>query len=68
MNEFDHRRREALRRSLANPHVESIKFTDNEFETWLHGLPEDDCEALVAYSAGRPIRWIYGEGWVYGRE
>jgi hypothetical protein len=31
-------------------------------------LPEEDTEALVDSSAGKPVRWIPGKGWVEGRK
>ena len=61
---FDHRRREELRRSLHNPHPESVEFGDEGLEAWARGLPEDDTEALVDSSAGTAVRWVSGEGWV----
>ena len=62
-HEFD-RRREELRRSLHNPHPESVEFADEGLEAWTRSLPEDDTEALVDSSAGHAVRWISGEGWV----
>ena len=67
-NELDRRRREELRRSLDNPHPESVEFTDEGLEAWARSLPEDDTEALVDSSAGKAVRWVPGEGWVEGRE
>ncbi len=58
------RRREELRRSLHNPHPESVEFADEGLEAWARGLPEDDTEALVDSSAGTAVRWVSGEGWV----
>ena len=66
--ELDRRRREDLRRSLQNPHPESPKLADEGLEAWTRGLPDEDAEALVDSSAGKPVRWIAGEGWVEGRE
>jgi hypothetical protein len=63
-NELDRRRREELRRSLHNPHPETAEFADEGFESWARSLPEEDAAALVDNSAGRPVRWIAGEGWV----
>ena len=67
-HELDHRRREELRRSLENPHQESAEFADEGLEAWTRSLPEEDTEALVDRSAGKPVRWVSGEGWVEGRE
>ncbi|MGA7416283.1 MAG: ribbon-helix-helix domain-containing protein [Bryobacteraceae bacterium] len=67
-NELDRRRREELRRSLGNPHPESAELAEQGLEEWTRGLPEEDAAALVDSNAGRPIRWVSGEGWVEGRE
>ena len=67
-NELDRRRREELRRSLHNPHPESAELAEQGLEEWTRGLPEEDTEALVDSNAGKPVRWVSGEGWVEGRE
>lgn len=67
-NELDRRRRDDLRRSLDNPHPESTELAGQGVEEWARGLPEEDAAALVDSNAGRPIRWISGEGWVEGHE
>src|SRR5271157_3624089 len=67
-NELDRRRREELRRSLHNPHPESAVLAELGLEEWTRGLPEEDGDALVDSKAGKPIRWVSGEGWVEGRE
>jgi hypothetical protein len=67
-NELNRRRREELRRSLHNPHPESTDLAEQGLEEWTRGLPEEDTEALVDSNAGRPVRWVSGEGWVEGRE
>ena len=54
----------SLRRSLHNPHPESVEFDDEGIEAWTRSLPEDDAEALVDSSAGTAVRWVSGEGWV----
>jgi len=66
--ELERRRRVELRRSLENPHPESTELAEQGFEEWSRGLPEEDAEALVDMSAGKPIRWVPGKGWVEGRE
>jgi hypothetical protein len=63
-NELDRHRREELRRSLHNPHTESAGIAEQGFEEWMRGLPEEDTERLVDASAGKPVRWVSGEGWV----
>lgn len=67
-NELDRRRREELRRSLRNPHSESAELAGQGLEEWTRGLPEEDTEALVDSNAGKPVRWVSGEGWVEGHE
>jgi hypothetical protein len=67
-NELDRRRRDELRRSLNNPHPESAELAGQGLEEWTRGLPEENAAALIDSNAGRPIRWIAGEGWVERRE
>jgi CRISPR/Cas system-associated endonuclease/helicase Cas3 len=63
-HEIDRRRREELRRSLENPHRESTELSEQGLEEWVQGLPQEDTESLVDSGAGKPIRWVPGEGWV----
>jgi hypothetical protein len=67
-NELDRRRREELRQSLQNPHSDGVELAEQGLEEWARSLPEEDTDALVDGSAGRPVRWIQGEGWVEGRD
>ena len=67
-HELDRRRREDLRRSLENPHPDSAVLADEGLEAWTRSLPEEDTEALVDSGAGKPVRWVSGQGWVEGRE
>jgi hypothetical protein len=67
-HEIDLRRREELGRSLRNPHPESAELADEGLEAWTRNLPEEDSEALVDSSAGVPVRWVSGEGWVEEHE
>ena len=67
-HELDLRRREELRRSLRHPHPESAELADEGFEAWTRNLPEEDSEALVDSSAGKPVRWVAGKGWAEGHE
>ncbi len=64
--ELDRRRRADLRRSLRNPHPESVELADRGLDEWAEGLPDEDTGALVDDSVGRPVHWIPGEGWVEG--
>lgn len=65
-NELDRRRREDLRQSLENPHPESVELADEGLEAWARSLPEEDTDSLLDNTAGKPIRWVLGEGWVEG--
>ena len=67
MNEPDRRRAE-LRRSLRNPHAHTAELAEQGLEDWTRGLPREDTEALVNWSAGKPVRWTPGEGWIEGGE
>jgi hypothetical protein len=63
-HELDRCRRAELRRSMQNPHPESAELAERGFDEWTHGLPQEDTDALVDSSAGTPVRWVPGEGWV----
>ena len=64
-HELDRRRREDLRKSLANPHPDGVAGLAGEgLSAWIRGLPAEDTEALLDHSAGRPVRWVPGIGWV----
>ena len=65
-HELAHRRREGLRRSLEHPHPEAAELADLGLDEWAASLPADD-EGLVDMSAGKPVRWVEGEGWVEER-
>ena len=66
--ELDRRRREELRRSLQNPHPDTLQFADEGLAAWARSLPEEDVDALVDSGAGKAVRWVPGEGWVEGHE
>jgi len=61
------RRREELRRSLANPHVESSELAEAGLDEWgtARGAAED--ADLLDPHTSRPIRWVEGRGWVERR-
>jgi hypothetical protein len=61
-HELDRRRREGLRRSLEQPHPEAAELADAGLDEWAASLPDD--EGLVDMAAGKPVRWVDGEGWV----
>jgi len=67
-HELDRRRRDELRRSLQSPHPESAELAGQGLQEWAEALPDEYAEGLVDSSAGRPIQWVAGEGWVEGRE
>jgi hypothetical protein len=64
--ELDRRRRAELRRSLRNPHPDTAELAEQGFKEWTRGLPKEDAAALVDGNAGKPVRWVPGEGWVEG--
>ena len=66
--ELDRRRHAELRRSLENPHPESGELAEQGLEEWSRGLPDEDAGGLVDSSAGKPVRWVAGVGWVEVRE
>jgi hypothetical protein len=61
-HELQLRRREALLRSMANPHPETTESTDIALGDWVTDLPEEN--DLVDLSTGTAVRWIEGRGWV----
>jgi hypothetical protein len=65
--EIGRRRRDELRQSLRNPHQEGALLEGQGLEEWSRGLPDEDTEALVEGSIGKPVRWVPGEGWVEGQ-
>jgi len=62
-HELARRRHDALLRSLEQPHPEAAELAEAGLDEWAESLPEED-EGLVDMSAGRPVRWVEGEGWV----
>jgi hypothetical protein len=63
-HELVRRRREGLLRSLASPHPEAAAdLAETGLADWGASLPPDD-EGLVDESAGKPVRWAPGQGWV----
>jgi hypothetical protein len=65
--ELDRRRRLELRKSMQHPHPESVELVEQGLEDGSRELPAEDAEALVDNSAGKPVRWVPGDGWVEGR-
>ena len=62
--EVQRRRREDLRRSLANPHPESAELADAGLEEWGGRARRGESEQLLDPELGRPVRWVSGKGWV----
>jgi hypothetical protein len=62
-HELVRRRRQELLRSLKHPHPEAAELAESGLAAWAASLPGDD-EGLVDESAGKPVRWIEGQGWV----
>lgn len=66
--ELEQRRREELRRSLESPHAERDEFAEIGFDEWAGSLPDESASDMVDVSAGSPVRWVPGEGWIEGDE
>jgi hypothetical protein len=64
-HELVRRRREGLLRSLASPHPEAAELAETGLAAWGASLPTDD-DGLVDEAAGKPVRWVEGQGWVEG--
>ncbi|HOU89884.1 MAG TPA: hypothetical protein PLU22_02500 [Polyangiaceae bacterium] len=62
-HELVRRRREGLLRSLARPHLEAAELAETGLADWGASLPAGD-EGLVDEAAGKPVRWVEGQGWV----
>ena len=62
--ELDRRRRAELRRSLENPHPDSVELAELGIADWMKKLPTEDIESLVDATVGKPIRWVAGKGWL----
>jgi hypothetical protein len=65
-HELAQRRRDALLQSVQNPHPETTELVDVNLNDWVSDLPSD--ETLVDASAGTPVRWVEGQGWIKGSE
>ena len=61
-HELAQRRRDALLQSVQNPHPETTELVDVNLNDWVSDLPGD--ETLVDASAGTPVRWVEGQGWI----
>lgn len=63
--ELGRRRREALLRSISDPHPETTEPADASLGDWTSDLPAE--ENLVDSAAGTPVCWVEGTGWVRER-
>jgi metal-responsive CopG/Arc/MetJ family transcriptional regulator len=63
--ELRRRTRVELRRSLDEPHVESVEMAETGLTEFRATLPDDAAE-LVDSTAGVAVRWVDGEGWTRG--
>lgn len=57
-----------LRVSLEAPHPETAPLSEEGLRDWADRLPDEDAASLVDLQAGKPLRWIAGEGWTEGFE
>lgn len=62
-HELARRRRAGLLRSLKSPHPEASELAESGLADWASRLPTGD-ERLVDEAAGKPVRWVEGQGWV----
>lgn len=62
-HELVRRRRDGLLLSLRSPHSEAIDLAEMGMADWAANLPAEE-ESLVDASAGKPVRWIEGRGWI----
>jgi hypothetical protein len=61
--ELDRRRTEQLRKSLTQPHPESLEMAEVGFAAWAQGFPNDASD-LIAPGAGEGVKWTADRGWV----
>jgi hypothetical protein len=62
-NEVARRRLAGLLRSPEGPHPEAPPVAEEGLADWGVNLPMED-EGLIDLSAGRPVHWLEGTGWV----
>lgn len=62
-HELIRRWRAGLLTSLENPHPEGPELAETGLGDWAAALPADD-GGLVDESAGTPVRWVDGRGWL----
>ena len=66
--ELSRRRRLGLRKSLQNPHEETLRNAEAGFDSWAGSLPEEELSDLVDPATLEPVRWTKGKGWTGGRK
>lgn len=62
--ELARRAREQLLASLETPHAESLEMADLGLADLAQSLPEDDVAEMCDLSAGTPVQWSDGRGWI----
>ena len=62
-HELARRRRDGLLLSLKRPHPATVALAEMGMADWAANLPVEE-ERLVDVSAGKPVRWIEGRGWI----
>ena len=67
-HDLERRRREELRRSLRNPHPQSLETAELGMDEWASHLPEEDVGEITDPAAGRAVRWEPERGWIEGEE
>ena len=65
--EVQRRRREELRRSLADSHPESLELVDAGLEKWGEGSQAEAVDLLDSRS-GRSVLWVPGKGWTKSKK
>lgn len=66
-SELDRRRSEQLKKSLLNPHPETLEIAEVGFAAWAESISDGAAE-LVAPETGEPLRWSAEHGWRGGKE
>jgi hypothetical protein len=57
------RSRKEPHKFLQNPHLETAELAELGLAEWGNALPDEDTEALLDGSVGKPVRWIPEQGW-----
>jgi Arc/MetJ-type ribon-helix-helix transcriptional regulator len=63
-HELSRRRREELRRSLREPHPETLELADAGFDEWAKASAGGGDAALVDARSGTAVCWTPERGWV----